>query len=310
MPRLTTRLATRLLLAPILAIPLAIPASAEGQAPRPAQNGNLFVAQTIKILEQHASITAKLRYQSRLHQQTLAGAGNYWQQLRPHGKRVMRWEMQTPIADQTASFLQVYDGNHLWTDRRLPSGRQVRRLDVPWLQTRLRTDSRGAPTDELKKLLAAVEGQGGLAQMLADLLRNYHFQAPQPTQLNGLPVSALIGHWRPEQLASLWPEAAKLQSDTPPEWPDHLPHHVLLLVGKNRFPYVCEHRRAADAPLATSLAVLRPSSDPLLRYEVFEVKFAEALNKKLFEFLPGDIQWSDESALVLEQLTQLSATQQ
>jgi len=295
----------------LLLLTLAISASvAEGQTTQSAQNGNLYVAQTLKILEQHASITAKLRYQSRLHQQTLTGSGNYWQQLRPQGKRVMRWEMQTPIADQTASFIQVYDGNHLWTDRHLPSGRQVHRLDVPWLQARLRSGSRGDSKDELAKFLTSVEGQGGLGQMLADLLRNYNFAPPQPTQLNGLPVNALIGHWRPERLAVHWPEVTQLDSEDPPEWPKQLPHHVLLLVGKNRFPYVCEHRHTSDASLATSLAGLRPSRDPLLRYEIFEVKFAEALNKKLFEFIPGDIPWSDETALVLEQLTQLSSTEQ
>ncbi len=293
----------------LIALPLASLTSAGGQPPQPTITaGNQFVARVLIALEQQDSIAAKLRHESRLHDQKLVGSGNYWQQ-RTQDKRVIRWEMQTQIADQTASFVQVYDGNHLWTDRHLPSQRQVHRLDVAWLQARLREEGRGRATDKRQQLIAAMEGQGGLGQMLADLLRNFDFQPPEPTQLNGLPVNALIGHWRPEQLTHLWPDAAKLGDEHPPEWPDQLPHHVLLLVGRNMFPYVCEHRRAADAPLATSLAGLRPTNDPLLRYEIFEVQFAVAIPPEKFQFIPGDIPWTDETAVVLGQLTQLSSTE-
>ncbi len=307
MPCLTTVLTT--LLSFTLAVVIA--ASAGGQPPETTNAGNQFVAQVLSTLERHDSIAAKLRHESRLHDQKIVGSGNYWQQ-RAREKRVIRWEMQTQIADKTASFVQVYDGNHLWTDHHLPSGRQVHRLDVAWLQASMRElvreQGRGAKADPRQQLISAMEGQGGLGQMLADLLRNFDFQPPEPTQLNGLPVNALIGHWRPEQLTRLWPDAAKLGDEKPPEWPEQIPHHVLLLVGSNMFPYVCEHRRAADAPLATSLAGLRPTSDPLLRYEIFEVQFAVAIPQEKFQYTPGTLPWTDETTVVLGQLTEQSST--
>ena len=289
-----------------------MPASAGEPNPRSASEGSQFVVQVLKVFEQRDSIAAKLRYESHLHDQKLVGSGNYWQQ-RTQDQRVTRWEMQTQITDQTASFVQVYDGNYLWTDRHLPSRRQVHRLDVAWLQTRLHASSRGAPAEEAvgerEQLIAAIEGQGGLGQMLADLLRNFDFQPPQPTQLNGLPVNALIGHWRPEQLARLWPDAAKLDDNVEStKWPEQLPHHVLLLVGRNMFPYVCEHRRIADARLATSLAGLRPTGDPLLRYEIFEVQFAVAIPQEKFQYTPGTLPWTDETTAVQGQLSQQSST--
>ena len=310
MPRLTTVRTT--LLSFTLALAIATSAGGQGPvAPEATNAGNQFVAQVLSTLERHDSIAAKLRHESRLHDQKLVGSGNYWQQ-RAREKRVIRWEMQTQIADKTASFVQVYDGNHLWTDHHLPSGRQVHRLDVAWLQASMRElvreQGRGAKLDKRQQLISAMEGQGGLGQMLADLLRNFDFQPPEPTQLNGLPVNALIGHWRPEQLSSLWPDAAKLGDEKPPEWPKQLPHHVLLLVGSNMFPYVCEHRRAADAPLATSLAGLRPTSDPLLRYEIFEVQFAVAIPQEKFQYTPGTLPWADETTAVLGQLTKQSST--
>jgi len=286
----------------LLLLTLASTASAVGQTVEPALSGNLYLAQVLRSLEHHVSITANLRQESRLHDQRLTGSGTYWQR-RTQGKRVTKWEMRTQIADQTASFVQVCDGDYLWTDRRLPSGRQVHRLDIAWLQTRLRNANRGKALDEREQLITAIEGQGGLAQMLSDLLRNFDFQPPQPTQLNGLPVNALIGQWRPERLVQLWPAAEMLGNKELPAWPKQLPHHVLLLVRSNMFPCVCEHRRAADSALATSLAGLRPSSDPLLRYEIFEVQFAVAIPEEKFQFSPGN-QWTDETAVVLEQLTQ------
>ncbi len=291
----------------IFALALADSVAVHAQAQQSVAVGNHFVVQVIKTLDEQVSIAANLRHEARLHDQKVVGTGKYWQQ-RTQSSRITRWEMQTQIGDQTASFVQVYDGIYLWSDRHLPSQRQVHRLNAARLHAKLRSVNRGEMANERGQSIAASEGQGGLSQMLADLLRNFDFQPPQLTQLNGLPVNALIGHWRPEQLARLWPDASELGDEQPPEWPEQLPHHVLLLVGRNMFPYVCEHRRAADAPLATSLAGLRPASDPLLRYEIFEVQFAVAIPQEVFQFNPGDIPWTDETAVVLEQLTQLSST--
>ena len=294
-----------LLLAPILVLASTASAGAQpAQTPTPP-TGNRFVAQVLSNLKQQVNITAKLRQESRLRDQKLVGSGNYWQ-LGKLDKRLTRWEMRTQVANQTASFLQVYDGEHLWTDRRLPSGRQVHRLDVAWLQSRLGSIKRRELPSEFEALIESVEGQGGLRQMLADLLRNFDFQAPQPIQLNGAAVHALVGQWKPEQLVVYWPEAVHLGNAEPPEWPEQIPHHVLLLVRGNMFPCVLEYRRASDAALATTLAGLRPSGDPLLRYEIFEVQFAVAISQENFEFIPGD-DWTDETALVLEQLTKVRA---
>jgi hypothetical protein len=266
--------------------------------------GNAYLVRVLQTLEQQPSIVASIRHESRLYGQQLMGSGKYWQ-LRSLGKRLTNWEMQTQIAGQTASFSQIYDGNHLWTDRRLPSGQQIHRLDVAWLQAKLRAENRGRPIDPRQQIILALEGQGGLGQMLGDLLRNFDFQPPQPTQLNGDPVNALVGHWRTEQLARLWPAGAELEEMTTDDWPAQLPHHVMLLIRtRNLFPCVCEHRTAQDAALATQLGGLRPTAAPLLRYEIFEVQTAVAIPEEKFQYVPGDVPSTDETNLVYQQLTQ------
>lgn len=266
--------------------------------------GDQYLANVLATLQRRPSIAARLRHQSRLHDLALTGSGRYWQRGTGN-QRVTRWEMQTQVAGQTASYLQVFDGNHLWTDRTLPSGRKVHRLDVSRLQSRRHIAAAAARSLKTKAKwepeIAAAEGQGGLAEMLADTLRRFTFSPPRPSQLNGLAVYALVGQWRRDELEKLWPELAS--SDDTPVWPRQLPHHVLLLVGQNNlFPYVVEHRRVDDAQLIASAAGDRPTRDPLLRYELYEVQFAAAMDDSLFEFKPGDVQWSDETSLVLERL--------
>jgi len=222
-----------------------------------------------------------------LDEHTLMGSGNYWQR-RTGEQHVSKWEMQTQVAGKTASFVQVFDGDYLWTDRRLPSGREVRRLDIKLLQSRLPSPTAGQGQ-------GGSQGRGGLTQML----QRFDFDPPRQTQLNGLAVFALVGHWRSEELVAL---GVDLREEASP-WPKQLPHHVLVLLGReNRFPYVIEYRRSSDAYLLSTVAGLRPTRDPLVRYEIFEVQFAQAIDPGIFQYKPGDVQWTDETALVVERL--------
>lgn len=270
-------------------------------------SGNAFLAEVLATLEGWPTITGQLRYKVRLTDQTLVGSGRYWQQGSGNGRRT-RWETQTQVAGETASMLQVFDGTHLWTDRRLPSDRQIRRLDVIRLQAGLEIRGFGELRSQttgtrLGELLATAQGRGGVPQLLAELLRRFEFDPPRAAQLNGTAVYALIGRWRPEELSHLWPERVDAEADSAAPWPEQLPDHVLLLVGKrDYFPNVIEFRRKEDADLADRAAGLRLCDDPLVFYELFDVKFGEMIDRRLFEFTPGDAQWKDETAVVLKQL--------
>jgi hypothetical protein len=267
-------------------------------------SGDQFLAEVLATLQRRPSVAARLRHQARLNDEALAGSGKYWQRGVGNG-RVTRWEMQTQVSGQAASYVQVFDGNHLWTDRTVSGKRTVHRLDVGRLQSRLRTAAVNARLPQAKAewepLVAAATGQGGIAELLADLLRHHAFAPPRSVQLNGLAAYALVGQWRRTELEKLWPELATAEDIS--SWPRQLPHHVLVLVGKNNlFPYVVEYRRVEDAQLVASAAGDRPARDPLVRYELFEVQFAAAMDDSLFEFKPGDVEWSDETTLVLELL--------
>ena len=79
-------------------------------------------------------------------------------------------------------------------------------------------------------------------------------------------------------------------------------HHVIGDRDRLRLD-VTEFRRSDDAYLTETLAGLKPAPDPLVRYEIFEVHFADAIDATVFEFKPGAVDWSDETTLVFEKLS-------
>lgn len=261
----------------------------------PTQSGNVMLSNVLATVQRHASISAKIRHHSRINEQTLMGSGKYLQQA-TENRPLICWEMNTQIAGETASYLQVFNGEYLYTDRRLPSGREVTRLDVSRYQTALQN----RPVSTLS-IFQKSQGQGGLSQLLAQVIQDFDFAPPRPTQLEGMPVFALLGHWRVEELKKIWPEATENSAN----WPAHIPHHVLVLVGHNMFPYVFEHRRFEDAGLASNIAGLRPAADPLLRYEIYEVSFAKAIDPENFKYhFDGESRdiWKDETSLMIEKI--------
>ena len=281
----------------VASIWLCAPQKLIGQNDVSMADGNIVLANVLETVYRQASISARIRHQARLFDHKLVGNGTYFQQA-TEALPLSRWEMNTQIAGKTASFTQIYDGQYLWTDRRFPSGRQIHRLEVALLHSRMKEAESGR-----LRLSVFKEGQGGLSQMIAETIQNFDFERPRSTQLEGSPALALLGTWKEDSLRRLWPAAAKREGKEGISWPDHLPHHVLVLVGQNMFPYVLEHRRYEDHLLASSASGLRRVADPLLRYELYEVEFAVALQKKTFEFLETE-GWKDETSLVAERLTQ------
>jgi hypothetical protein len=254
-----------------------------------------------------------------LGEYALIGSGRYWQQG-VGNLRKTRLVLQTQVAGKSASLVQVFDGRYLWTDRQLPSGRKLIRLDPVRLQAGFAGGGspitrQGRPT-AATSLLSAAASRGSLCGQLADLIKQFDFEEPQSVLSNGTPRVALIGHWKASELKRAWPSRPVNYAKGHPSWdqegpdqeilaiwPNQLPHHVLLLVGpQNLHPYVIEYRQAACAHLATSPAGRLSATDPLARYEQFEVQFAAQIDDRLFELASGDIQWTDETVARIKQL--------
>jgi hypothetical protein len=279
--------------------------------------------QAASKLEQRGSISARLRHQIAIAGNQLYGVGSYWQQGSGEALRV-RLELQ--IAGQDARLLQVSNGRFLWTERRLATGRFVTRVNL----RQLRADPALTPaslehvepgeatwTTLQPELIAHC---GGLPSLLAALGENFSFLPPQAMRLaadpaagsqpTSIPVFAVVGHWKPEKLSALVGETESNTDGAQPltvsGLPDRLPQEVLLLVGQaDLFPYRVEYRRL-DTPLTSranaQLGPYQLSANPMVVVELSDVAFDVQIAAGQFDYSPGDADWVDLTADVLERL--------
>jgi hypothetical protein len=268
-------------------------------------------------LERRESVTARLQHKANLDGFKLDGVGSYWQQGRGDTLRV---RMELRIMGQQSSMLQVSNGRFLWTDVRLPTGRNVTRIDL----RQLRSDPLfAADSGDIQPGYASwspmqpelAPSTGGLPTLLASLGANFTFLAPQAMRLTfspplveettSIPVFAVEGHWKPEKLAELLSGSKKkAEGEQPAPLPTRLPQEVLLLVGQaDLFPYRIEYRRDVSAAPGTT-APYQLSDAPMVVLELSDVAFDATIAASQFDYAPGDAEWNDRTAEHLSQLRQ------
>jgi len=264
-------------------------------------SGDELILKSLDALERRPNIAARLRHSLRLGPQRLAGEGQFWQQGLGNQRRT-RWEVKTLVDGDELFVTQVYDGEDVWTDRKLLGVRKTSRIDVAKVRRELRDSQDAAGQGGATPAEAPLElmARGGVSQLIAALHRSFTFGPARILQRGHRTVHAVIGHWRPEPLEQIWPSLSTKDSS---EWPTHMPHHVLVYIDNDdRFPYVIECRGGAQAGLATSSAAHFPAHDPLARFEFIDVRFASVMPASLFQFTPVDANYHDVTRRVIDQL--------
>jgi hypothetical protein len=312
-------------------VPVASAANAETDQLPP---GNRLLMQAAAQLDRHTSVSAKLRHQIAIAGAQLFGVGSYWQQ--GSGEELkMRLELQ--IAGQEATLLQVCNNRFSWIDRRLPTGRSVVRIDL----RQLRADPSLVSTNlnDIKPGEASwstmspemTSYTGGLPNLLSSLEHNFAFLPPQAMRLTvagqaneepaSVPVWAVVGQWKPEQLAALLSKTQAADAQPPADQsklkrkklPERLPEEVLLLVGQaDKFPYRIEYRKL-ETPQALSTAgpsiPYQLSVHPMIVLEFSDVVFDAPIASGQFDYAPGDADFEDQTTVILERLRQQQQSQ-
>ncbi len=101
-------------------------------APESVTDDQLILA-VLDTLERRPNIAARLRQSVRLGDDRLTGEGAFWQQGVGNQRRT-RWELKTLVIGETAVVTQIYDGEAVWTTRRLPAAYSVTRIDMATLR--------------------------------------------------------------------------------------------------------------------------------------------------------------------------------
>jgi hypothetical protein len=262
-------------------------------------DGNALVGRVLATLERRPNIAARFRQSLRIGEEQLAGDGEYWQQGVGNTRRTC-WQWKTLLGDEAATFSQIYDREGcLWTDVRLPE-RTVTCVDVKDVRRALgmagaNGQGRAGGGVQQLELLA----RGGLSQLVAELQRSFDFGPSAETTVDGHAALAVLGQWRREALARDWPALAPTATA---DWPAHVPHHVVVVVGAvDFFPYVVEYRRASEAALAEA-APSETAADPLGQYAFYAVDYATPMREERFTFPANDVDWRDVTGAVIERL--------
>jgi hypothetical protein len=280
---------------------VAVEVASNGSSAAETGDDDRLILEVLETLERRPNIAAKLRQSVRLGDDRLSGEGAFWQQGVGNQRRT-RWELTTLVAGERAFVTQVFDGEVLWTDRKLPASRKVTRVDIGALRRQLgsATDAAGQGGLLAGETMPELLARGGVSQLVASMHRYFTFSPRQTLRRGDRTMLALIGRWRPEQLERLWPGAG---STAPADRPAHLPHHVVVYVDANdRFPYFVEFRGGDQAALADSTDGYYPARDALASFEFIDVQFAAAMRADIFEFTPPDNSWHDITSRLVDEL--------
>lgn len=304
--------------------PSATPAATDSQPPAdllaPIMASNITVDEAgdqqllkaIARLEQRESVTARIRQEAHAGPAPFYGAGSYRQQGRGI-RRHVRWLLESQRDGVHATLLQVSDGESLWTDRRLATGRQIEWVNLWQVRRQARTAAL-APTGSTNDEPASApfsphfaSSHGGLPSLLESLRDHFVFSEPRAFRFGQQQVIGLVGRWRPEALSLIVGDLSDLDDNqlTPAalreklgeylaghSLPAHMPHHVLLLLGhSDQFPYLIDYRGASDPlsqPGVAQADLYQLSRAPLSRLELDDVVFNEPINSGEFIYSPPE----------------------
>lgn len=257
-------------------------------ASAPVQDGNALLAQAIHEARELTTVEAKLRMQSNIHGQELAGSGTYYQLVRKPETQ-FKLELKLQVANQVSSLLHVSDGRFLWTRRDLPNSKQLSRIDQRRISEAMVAANRVPPPSSEVPMIAL----GGLAKVLELMSQHFTFTAPRQETLGGVPVWVLEGTWRHEALMMIWPDNADAiragQAIDMSEAPPQLPTRVLLVLARDPaqrlFPHRIEYQRLDKAGKVSTMMAL----------DYFDVRRNISLDPRLFAYKPGDQEVDDKT---------------
>lgn len=239
-----------------------------------------IVAAALAALGRTESISARVRARVRLDDRVLVGAGRYVQSGIAEDQRY-RYEASLKADTETFELLEVCDGVHAWSYRRIgPQPPLLERLDVRRVRERLEQLQPGAGTPVSPHL-------GGLQRSLALLRTWFRFRTVEATGIEDLPVWRVEGRLEPVGLALLLPDRKEAigaaEGISAAALPDGVPWGVRLWIGKrDLFPFRIEWlaipgRRPVPEGEAETTAVL----------ELYDVQLGAPVDASAFVYKPA-----------------------
>ncbi|HYW78742.1 MAG TPA: hypothetical protein VE890_04160 [Thermoguttaceae bacterium] len=267
----------------------------------------------LRILQMRRSVAARIRQEIDLFGKRLVGSGNYLEQVQGRN-RLVRLELKIQHDDQVSSLVQVAalpdsdDRRFLWTKRKVLDKEQLSRIDLDLVAQARAAQASETPdaTSPRPIRMGLLQAEGGLGKILRGLHASFDFTDAQLGRLGeqGDLVWRLQGKWKPEQLARALGKKTKegevVASFESNDLPPHLPDRVVLhLRHEDLFPYRIEYRRTVSQ---TADGSSEPATQAMVTMEFYDVVVDQDISPHLFDYNPGDLEYSDDTAEYLDSL--------
>ena len=291
-----------------------VPKNAAGEYPSSADENQTTRAQDVianasRNVFRYESIHAKIRLRIRLFDQNLVGKGEYFQ-LGPNEDKLLRLDLQIPIADKVTRLQQVCDGRFLWQHQDMvpveypgQPATELSRVDL----YHVREAVNARATDATEKIAAGDLIRCGLAHLLRELAANFDFYKTGVTTLSDIPMWVVHGRWKQENLLAVMPEHKDVLLAGKPlslDLPSHLADEVVVTLGRHdSIPYRVEFVRHAEHVrfAATDQSPGRGTTTMVLM-ELFEVAIGDLIDPRQFQYKPNDLEVDDRTDEYLQRL--------
>lgn len=241
---------------------------------------------------------ANTRQRIELFGRELIGSGTYLEQRSEEGLQ-LRLDLKYPIGDQTAVFFQLCTGRYLWRYEKGLGTPVITRVDMARVAQVL--EEKGALPQPGK--IGSWPGLGGLPKLLRSFNGAMEFTSAEETTLPGnFAATCLRGSWKRDWLAQMLPDQAAAikegQSADLANLPAHVPHFVLLFLGKDDlFPYRVECHRQVVGPKDQA-----GTDVEIIRMELFDVIINSPIPADSFKYDPGELEYAERTDRFLESL--------
>ncbi|MBN1855097.1 MAG: hypothetical protein JW829_20355 [Pirellulales bacterium] len=283
-------------------IPESLPLSELASDRRPS--GNRLVAAAEATLLVRKSIAARVRFRVRMFESDLAGSGFYLQSGVGEEQR-FRWELRMRVAETTSTLVQVCDGRFIWTDRILPTGPRITRLDLrrnPPRPGQATAKTTPPAADSVLPMLATQPRHSGLARLLASLVQHYQFSLPRRSILLDVPVYVVYGRLITSESGPIFPARRESEHQAPEAGHSSLgtgpaatsdtrniPQQIRLVLGQeDLFPYRLEYFNTPG-----SLEKQATPDALALRIEWYEVQLDGQVDERRFYYSPPTPNWTN-----------------
>lgn len=223
-----------------------------------------------------------------MYDSDLAGSGIYLQLGRDDARR-FRWELRMQVAGTTSALVQVSDGRFLWTDRSLPSGPTVTRIDLRRIREALGakspTNPRRPPDAAFPMLATDLLHGGGLPRLLASLDERYTFGPLQQSDLQDVPMYVVEGTRSSERKTG----------NRKRDGVRYMPRRVRLTLGRDDlFPYQLSYSAVSDITDEGEPIKAESGNGSALVIEWYDVQLNGPIDARQFHYSPpAESNWKD-----------------